>query len=165
MSTDAIHLKILNVFEGCKPSEISEIKLSSCSASSEHNSNYLCEKAFDGNLGDGWATLNQGVGAWIMINFESLYRLTKISVKQRPSDEYFKDISIDFKDGTPVDFTLPHTHPSNDWEDIELTDHADIITTDYLNISANSVYRESNNGFSEVKVFGCAPGTIMHLIL
>ena len=163
VSLDLYNIELF--FEGCKPSLITEIKSSSCSASTEHNSAYICENAYDGDTAKQWATLNQGVGAWIKINFEGLYRLTKISVMQRPYDEYFKEISIEFTDGTPVDFTLPYTYPSHDWADIDLTDYPDMITTGYVNISVKSVYREANNGFSEVKVYGCGAGKITYLNL
>ena len=131
---------------------------SSCSASSVYSGVYSCEKAFDGVLNDGWATSGEGAGAWIKINFEKQYSLAKIALMQRPYDEYWKDILLEFSDGASVNFTLPNTYPTKQWEEIDLTAYGDIITSDYVKIYAITVYRKVNVGFTEVKVFSCAAG-------
>ena len=64
-----------SIFLGCDTNHIDEVKLSSCSASTEHSSGHACEKAFDGVLNDGWATSGEGAGAWIKINFVKQYSL------------------------------------------------------------------------------------------
>ena len=144
----------------CNPRAISEVTLSNCSASTEQGAGQSCQKAFDGNTDDGWATAGEGVGAWIKIDFDQFYRLTKINVMQRPNDEYFKDISLEFSDGTFVDYTLNYTYPSKEWAEIDLSSYGNLSNTNYVNISAHSVYTKLNNGFSEIKVFGCPIGKI-----
>ena len=49
--------------------------MQSCTASSEHNGNYLCGRAFDGIALDRseWATLGEGPGAWIKAQFDMVF--------------------------------------------------------------------------------------------
>ena len=68
---------------------------------------------------------------------------------QRPGNERFKDISLEFSNTTSVDFTLSDGQV---WEEIRLDDAN--VETNYVNISAINVYNKINNGFSELKVFG-----------
>ena len=148
------HNIISNVyFKGCNTEQLTII---SCSASSEYSASYTCDKAFDENEGDGWATSGEGDGAWIKINLDSLYHLTKVMIMQR-SGEYFKDISLEFLDGNPADLSLSN---SKVWEEIELDNNN--ITTNYVKISAINVHNKVNNGFAELKVFGCASGIYMN---
>ena len=148
------HNIISNVyFKGCNTEQLTII---SCSASSEYSASYTCDKTFDENEGDGWATSGEGDGAWIKINLDSLYHLTKVMIMQR-SGEYFKDISLEFLDGNPADFSLSN---GKVWEEIELDNNN--ITTNYVKISAINVYNKVNNGFAELKVFGCASGIYMN---
>ena len=157
-STKILHFSFMEIknhtisntsFKGCHNGELT---IMSCSTSSEYSASYTCDKAFDGNEGDGWATSGEGDGAWIKVNLDSLHHLTKVMVMQR-SGEYFKDISLDFLDGGSKDFTLSN---SKVWEEIELADNN--ITTNYVKISAINVHNKVNNGFAELKVFGCAAG-------
>ena len=135
-----------------------KLTISSCLASTEYNTGgHACEAAFDGNEGDGWATRNEGAGAWIRINFDGFYRLTKIMIMQRAGNERFKDISLDFFVGTSVQYTL---QDSKVWEEIVLSD--DNMTTNYVEISAINVHNKINNGFAELKVFGCTSGMVTH---
>ena len=84
-----------------------ELTITSCLASTEYNSGgHACEAAFDGNEGDGWATKNEGAGAWIRINFDRFYHLTKIMILQRSGNERFKDISLELYHGNSVNFSL-----------------------------------------------------------
>ena len=126
---------------------IGQLTISSCSASTEYSSSYTCNNAFDGS-GD-WATRGEGVGAWIKVNLDGLYQITKIMFLQR-NGEYFKDISLEFSESDPVDYTLS---ASRSWEDLEL----DIITN-YVKISVINIHYGTNPGFGELKVFGCALG-------
>ena len=82
---------------------------------------------------------------------------------QRGGNERFKDISLEFSDGTLVNFALPNTYPTKQWEEIDLTTYGDGIPSNYVKISAKSVYKSVNNGFTEVKVFACADGKISYL--
>ena len=131
-----------------------ELAITSCRASTEFNEDHDCKKAFDGNEYDGWATSNEGDGAWIQVFLYVPYRLTKIMILQR-QNEYFKDVSLEFSVGAPVSFTLSNHKV---WETIELDD--DSILTFYVKITAINVYNKINNGFAELKLFGCAPDSL-----
>ena len=74
-------------------------------------------------------------------------------------NEFFKDVLLEFSVGAPASFSL-----SNDyrWETIELDDNS--IFTDYVKITAINVYNKVNNGFAELKLFGCASGMVTHFI-
>ena len=133
---------------------IGQLTISSCSASTEYSSGYTCTNTFDGNEGREWATRSEGVGAWIKVNLAGLYQITKIMFLQR-NGEYFKDISIEFSESDPVDYTLS---ASRSWEDLEL----DIITN-YVKISVINIHYGSNPGFGELKVFGCALGIYVNI--
>ena len=132
--------------------------MSSCSASTEYDENHVCEKTFDGNSGSySWATKGEGAGAWIQVNFDGLSRITKVLVLPRgnpAADGMFKDITLEFQDLSIAEFTLSNAY---EWNEIELS--GSHIST-YVNITATSVYSQINNGFSELKVFGCPAGTV-----
>ena len=104
-----------------------------------------------------WVTKHQeDVGAWIKLNLDGVYRLTKIMVMGRPALN-FKDISLEFLNGEPVHFTL---EDNIEWQTIKLDRllMQDIIT-DYVKISVLSIYIKSDDGFRELKVFGHPSGT------
>ena len=140
-------------FEELYPLTITEIWIASCSASSEYEPHQrTCKAAFDGIESNGWAVNNlENIGAWIRINLDGVYRLTKLMVMsyQCDRDQHFKDISIEFWYGEPVYFTLDDT---NEWQTIDLEGLRK--DTNYVNISSISVYQDSNDGFAELKVFG-----------
>ena len=140
-------------FKDCKD----ELAITSCRASTEFDERYDCKKAFDGNEYDGWATLHEGDGAWIQLFLDVPYRLTKIMILQRLGNERFKDVSIEFFVGAAVSFTLRNDKA---WEAIELDDNS--IFTDYVKITGINVYNKVNNGFAELKLFGCASGMVTH---
>ena len=138
------------VFKDCKE----ELPITSCSSSTEYSGSYACNKAFDGNEDDGWATYKEGDGAWIQLNLESFYRLSRVMILQRYS-ERFKDVTVGFSVGATVDFTLSN---SKVWEEIDL--HDTNITTNFVKITGINVYNKGYPGFAELKVFGCASGMI-----
>ena len=134
-----------------------ELAITSCTTSTEFSKSYDCKKAFDGNEYDGWATSYEGDGAWIKLNLDIPYRLTKILILQRQGNERFKDVSFEFLVGAPINFTLSNGRV---WETIEVDDNG--ISTYYVKITAINVYNKINNGFAELKVFGCASGMVTH---
>ena len=136
---------------------IGQLTISSCSASTEFSSGYTCNNAFDGNEDRDWATRGEGVGAWIKVNLNGFYQITKIMVLQR-NGEYFKDISLEFSGNGRVDFTLS---ASKVWEDLELDESSN--NTNYVKISAIDVHTGHNLGFAELKVFGCASGIYVNI--
>ena len=132
-----------------------EIKAVSCTASSSHSNGYLCNNAIDGNTDTQWATYNQGVGAWIKINFDKMHVVGKLKLKHRYDDknEMFKAITLEFSSGTMINSIL---HMSIEWNEVILDD---FTNTDFIKITATSVYGTTNNGFSEIQVFKCPTGT------
>ena len=149
-------------FKQLYKSTITEIWITSCSASSEFNEATSCEKAFDGKeVEEGWMTKNhESIGAWIKINLVGVYRLTKMMVMEF-NDAYVakaKDISLTFSNGEQVGFTLDDT---NKWQTIDLEGIGNDIITNYVKITVNSLYPSAQYvAFSELKVFGYAPGML-----
>ena len=74
-------------------------------------------------------------------------------------DQHFKDISLEFLYGEPVNFTLDDT---NEWQTIDLEGMGNEVITNYVKITVNSVYQTANLnvGFGELKIFGYASGMI-----
>ena len=134
--------------------------MTSCSASTEFDERYACEKAFDGN-DDGWAPEHDKlIGAWIKIKFDQ-HRLTKVMVMQRNVDgtdrHGFKDITLEFSHGGPVYFTL--LKEIGIYQTIELDKMGTNTFTNYVNITALTIYEDTfDAGFSELRVFGCLIG-------
>ena len=75
----------------------------------------------------------------------------------RSSTERFKDITLQFGDGSSTDFTLSEDQ-NTVWNEIVLSD---MPTSNYVKISANTVYGGSNIGFREVRIFGCYSGKML----
>ena len=148
--------------------------ITSCIASTEAKDNYSCKRVHDGNLGEpGWMTyLGLGVGAWIKIDLDEIYRITKVKTMNRGTwhapntwNDNFKDILLGFSDGNIVNFTLTNIeYPDRVWDTIELVGNGDVITSSYVVITALAVYNENENvgnyGFAELKVYGCPLGKI-----
>ncbi len=78
-------------------------------ASSEYNQHYKCTKAIDGNRPNpawtvtDWASLGEGVGAWLHVDFNDIYRLQHVRLMQRYHNaERFKDVQLTFSDTTAL---------------------------------------------------------------
>ncbi len=88
---------------------ISESKLvpsCSCQASSVYQ-NADCTNAFDGDFKNTdssvWASDHEGVGAWIEILFDDIYRIDSTRIMQRRNTiEQFETVEISF-DGVPTE--------------------------------------------------------------
>ena len=78
-----------------------------------------------------------------------------MSRNYKDGSQHFKDVLLEFLNGEPVNFTLDDT---NEWQTIEFEGIGTDIITNYLNISVVSVYRNNDDGFAELKVFGHATG-------
>ena len=125
----------------------------SCAASSEfHQNNFACERAMDGNTNTDWATNWQGVGAWIRLDFKKFYKVTKIRLRNRKSQDRFENITLSFSNGKFINHTM-----GNDvlWNDVKIP--SDFTPSDYVKITATSVYKKGDNGFAEIRVSGCIP--------
>ena len=135
-----------------KPQEIT------CSASSELNRRFGCSRAFDGNLSIGkqknaWASLGEGVGAWIEAKFEGKKAIHQLKLLQRLyPGEANKKIELKFgKNGPRQIATLPAKGDKH-WNIIKLSNN---IVTDSIKITIKEVYGTVNNGFKEIQIFGC----------
>ena len=122
--------------------------------SSKHSNSYPCENAIDGDDNTFWATSNQGIGAWIKINFKRAYWIEKLEIKHRSQSgntiERFKEITIEYSNGHTVSHVL-----NNDaliWNEIFLSNSP---STKFVKIRAESIYGGAHPGFAEVKVTGC----------
>ena len=127
-----------------------------CTASSEYNSGYSCSNVYDSNTDSEWATLGQGAGAWIEIQFPSPVTISKIETRYRyggiSSGENFKAITLLFTDGTIHSTTLTDgTNPEWNVVQMSLT-----VTTNSIKISATSLHGPTANpGFSEIRFYNC----------
>ena len=137
-----------------------------CTASTEYDGNYGCEKVYDLNAagaGPGWATRSQGEGAWIKIQFPQYVQLSRVEIRHRSGNspgESFKDITLSFSDGTNQSAILQDgTDP--EWNVITMTS---LVKTHSVKILANSVHASTlNPGFSEIRFSGC-PGMSNRLL-
>ena len=134
-----------------------EINAASCTASTEFDNNYRCGNTIDGKPDTNWATQGQGVGSWIKLDFEKIHWVEKLKIKHRSdstgTNEMFKEIELEFSSGVIIGSTLHMV--SGNWSQIDLDDP---LNTDFVKITAISVYGTANNGFSEIQIFGCPIG-------
>ena len=145
-----------------------EIRTMTCSASTEYSSAFSCQKAIDGKVDTDWATAGKGTGSWIQLNFGEVYKIETIKIKHRstgglPESEMFKDLSLEFSDGQKVDFTLNNVPFTSGlvWNEIIFPNNP---VSDYVKITATSVYSTINNGFSDIRVYGCAEGNFLVIL-
>ena len=138
-----------------------EIELLTCSASSQHSNNWgithPCEYAIDKNANDDWATQGEGTGAWIQINMEKVYKVKRIQIKHRKNDnwrERFKVISLEFSDGTKIEHELGNNLNFNE---ITLDKETHVVKITAIS-SYSTELPTGNNGFNDIKIFGCLPG-------
>ena len=129
-----------------------------CIASSEYSPEHACGKSYDSNAGSGWATKNEGPGAWIEIQLPEYVQLSKVETKHRFRGRYsgvnFKDIVLSFSDGTAQSANLKDgTDP--EWNVITIDPS---VKTRSINISAMSVHETyvPSPGFSELKFYSCS---------
>ena len=142
------------------------LKVASCSASTEHDSNYKCINAFNGIHQDGggkaWATRSQGAGSWITANFGKAVTITNFKYMQRGcSCEHNKDIRLHFSDGSYQDHTL---NKDNSLQSFKLKKP---VTTTFVKLDVRSVWATVNNGANEIQYFGyagsgCANGDYLY---
>ena len=135
-----------------KPQEIT------CTASSELNRRFGCNKAFDGNLSIGkqknaWASLGEGVGAWIEAKFEGKKAIHQLKLLQRLyPGEANKKIELKFGNNGPRQIATLPAKGDKHWNIIKLSNN---IVTDSIRITIKEVYGTVNNGFKEIQIFGC----------
>lgn len=115
----------------------------SCTASSE-KSGYKCNGAFSNRMIDEegaiWASDNEGIGAWIKVNFNGFYEIIKFSFKNRmnPAERNSK-IQLLFSTGQVMNINLSN---SDKIENIKL----EPIRVNWVKITITGVYGTLNNG-------------------
>ena len=146
-------------FKALYHSSTVEILITKCTASSERYEQGCCEKAFNGDegQGDAWRTFGPGYnnGAWIKLYLDGVYRLTKVMAMSRRKEQHFKDIWLYFLYGDRVGFRLAD---KDGWQNIGLEGIGYDIITNYVHISVRSLYHNHQDGFAEIKVFGNVAG-------
>ena len=137
-----------------------------CSASTEYGIQnvYPCINAINKDPSNSWVTNGEPVGAWIKISLDKTYRVTRMKLRHRAkgaATEKFKGIKIEFSDGAGVDHDLEDTMNMNE---IALTSSH---VTDFVKITSTSHIphpwgngHNGNNGFSDIRIFGCVEGRI-----
>ena len=124
---------------------------------------FPCWKAINKNQADSWVTYTQPVGAWINISLETTYLVTRIQLRHRSmlaaESERFKGIKIEFSDGSTIDHNLQNNLKL---DEVPMTS---THVTDFVKITSTSHYGKdySNNGFSDIRIFGCIKGIIQYL--
>lgn len=131
------------------------ITIMSCSASTVLSSLYSCHMAIDGTPSTAWATNGEGAGAWIQLNFGGLYYVVALEFTHRANARgLFKDLSFEFSNGqSEGPFNLEDVASGSRKFDLLIS-----VLSSYVNITAISHYTKENNGFKEIKVYGCIPG-------
>ena len=128
-----------------------------CTASSEHNHDHLCSNVYDSDTETTWATLGEGSGAWIEIQFPFDVTVTQIETRHRggggwDAGENFKDIALLFSDGTTQYASIQGgTNP--EWNVVTMSP---TVRTHFIRITAISLHGPTvNPGFSEIEFYGC----------
>jgi hypothetical protein len=116
-----------------------------CSASSELVG-YKCEDAFKNKNrdeeGSMWASNNDGIGAWIKVNFTQSVKLTRFTYKNRKNhSERNSKVELTFSNGETQVINLKNTD-----ELVEI--HIDLIRTRDVKITVKDVFGTLNNGGS-----------------
>ena len=134
-----------------------------CTASTEYGVQNIfpCTKAINKNPDDSWVTNGEAVGAWIRISLDKTYLVTRIQLRHRArgrNHEKFKGIKVEFSDGAKVEHDLKD---NMDMNEVPLTN---VHSTEFVKITSMSHvphpngWKNSNNGFSDIRIFGCVQG-------
>ena len=113
----------------------------------------MCKKAHNGDgVAEYWHTQTRDQHPWINFVLNDEYDLYKLKILQTTEETYrFKDIFIEFSDGSKVNDTLGNR---DDWITIQLQGG---IQTNFVNISMISRWRGRDGylGLAELEIFGC----------
>jgi hypothetical protein len=116
---------------------------SKCSSSSKM-SGFQCEDAFSGKMRDEeggmWASDSDGIGGWISVEFNNIYRISRVQYRNRknPSERNSK-IEMKFSSGDTRDILL-----KNNDEIIDLS--LDNVRANSVKFTIKDVYGTLNNG-------------------
>ena len=89
-----------------------------CTSSSSYDSPFTCENIYTDSK-NGWITNGTGEGSWVKIEFHRLIRISKIIYRHNEKlpdmccNQNFKDISLQFSDGTINNVTIDESFNSD----------------------------------------------------
>jgi hypothetical protein len=115
----------------------------SCTASSDIQG-YKCEDGFSGKMRDEeggmWAANSDGIGAWIEVKFKSVFKITKIQVKNRVNPtERNRKLEVDFSSGEKRWINLKNNE--------KVVNHViESMRAKGIRFTIRSVYGTNNNG-------------------
>jgi len=123
-----------------------------CTESSRLNNFWACRQGLLGRFvdkeGNMWASKNEGVNAWLQVNFNNLYQVTKIEYQNRNNpNERNSKITAFFSGDEPFEMVLKNNAEKTTYK-VEPP-----ILTSLVKFVVNSVYGTINNGGS-FKVYG-----------
>ena len=140
-----------------------DMEYSTCSASSEQNHD-KCEKAIDGNIHSPWTSSRQGAGAWIQIDFDETFQISKMLFMHQHYEHFFIDITLEFSSGSPAYSTLrdfsnvPQHGRYFMWSKVDIPGKR---ITKFVKVTATSATSSTSMGFREIVIFGGSlPGII-----
>ena len=142
-----------------------DMEYSYCSQSSvAWNNNYDCYAAIDGNSDSLWATEREAAGAWIQIDFDDTYQISKMLFMHYDVRYMFKDITLEFSSGSPAYSTLrdfsnvPQHGRYFMWSKVDIPGKR---ITKFVKVTATSATSSTSMGFREIVIFGGSlPGII-----
>ena len=136
-----------------------DMEYSYCSQSSvAWNNNYDCYAAIDGNSDSLWATEREAAGAWIQIDFDDTYQISKMLFMHYDVRYMFKDITLEFSSGSPAYSTLRDFSENFMWSKVDIPGKR---ITRFVKVTATSVKGSGNFGFRETVIYGGSlPGII-----
>ena len=145
------------------------MEYSYCSQSSvAWNDNYDCHAAIDGNWNSLWATEREAAGAWIQIDFDDTFQISKMLFMHQYYEHFFKDITLEFSNGSPAYSTLrdfsnvPQHGRYFMWSEVDIPGKR---ITKFVKVTATSVKGSGNYGFREMVIFGGSlPGIICEFL-
>ncbi len=136
--------------------------LAAVTASSQNtNTNQQAIKAVDGivdgypgNYTNEWATVGEGVGAWLQLNWISAYEVSRVVLHDRPNtNDTIAGATLTFSSGASI--TVGPLNNAGDGVEINF---GPIITTS-LRVTVTTVSGTTHNvGLSELEVYGIQPG-------
>ena len=95
------------------------------------------------------------MGAWIEVKFDVFYTITKLRLRHRDagksSNENFKHVELSFSDATNQ-VTLLKDGATPEWHTAQLNP---AVETKHVRLTGLTVYGTMNNGFSEIRFYGC----------
>lgn len=123
--------------------------VASCVASSELAGN-PCRYAYDGRLSTAWATNGEGVGAWILLNFNQEYYVSRMTFTNRESQwEANRRVKLTFSDGSTQELSIDLAKGL-----VPTTIQFEPRATTSIRVEITAVWFHFNNGAKEIG-FNC----------